>query len=88
MSDSIPFREKIKTISISASGLPTRRSEVNRIAKTEEQWDRDFAAYRRLRREGLQPKHADGSAALEARANEAHEIEGRPDPKAFERLVE
>lgn len=35
----------------------------------------DLAAYKRLRREGLQPPHVDGSAELECQAQEKIEVE-------------
>jgi hypothetical protein len=39
------------------------------------EWTRDMAAYKRLRDQGLQPKHVDGSAKLEAQASDRFEIE-------------
>ena len=41
-------------------------------------------AYKRLRANGLQPERIDGSAALEATATTAAQVEGRPD---VEKLV-
>lgn len=38
-------------------------------------WNKDHAAYRRLRRQGLQPKVLDGCAELENRAVDQFEIE-------------
>ncbi len=49
--------------------------EARRIEQKERQWSRDGAAYRRLRRNGLQPHRVAGSAALEAKAGEAIEVE-------------
>lgn len=39
------------------------------------EWVRDMHAYKRLRDQGLQPKHIDGSAKLEARATDRLEVE-------------
>lgn len=39
------------------------------------QWTADMHAYKRLRDQGLQPKHVDGSALLEAKGAERFEIE-------------
>lgn len=39
------------------------------------QWTKDREAYKRLRDQGLQPKHIDGSARLEATASDRFEIE-------------
>ena len=54
---------------VNIGGFPTDTTE------REKRWDRDIPAYRRLRHNGLQPKGIDGSAALEARANDQFEVE-------------
>lgn len=64
-----------RSITVSASATPTRKVEVSRVEAKERQWDRDMPAYRRLRREGLQPKQIDGSAKFEARAETKAEVE-------------
>lgn len=64
-----------RSITISASATPTRKVEVARIDAKERQWDRDMPAYKRLRKEGLQPKSIDGSAKFEQRAETAGEVE-------------
>ena len=79
--------DKLRSISVSGSAMPTR-SNVRQISETEERWSKDFPAYRRLRQDGLQPRTSDGAADLEARGAEAHEIEGRPDPKHVEQASE
>jgi hypothetical protein len=56
-------------------------AETNQRAKN---WDKDMPAYKRLRQNGLQPRNIDGAAALEARAETAAQVEGRPD---VEKLV-
>lgn len=64
-----------RSITVSASATPTRKAGVGRIDATERQWDRDMPAYRRLRREGLQPKSIDGAARVEAQAETSAEVE-------------
>lgn len=63
-------------MSVAPSALPSRKAgtEAARIEATERQWDKDGDAYKRLRRDGLQPRDIDGCAALEAKANHPMEI--------------
>lgn len=68
------FGCKIQTISIAASAMPTR-SEAARVERETEIMHRDVAAYRRLRKDGVQPKSVKGSAELETRAGSKWEIE-------------
>lgn len=44
---------------------------------TDAQWDRDMPAYKRLRAEGLQPRHIDGAAKVEATAETLSDINPR-----------
>lgn len=60
---------------IAADALPNKLHGVRATNATEARWDKDMPAYKRLRRDGLQPKHIDGSAAAEARAEHPLEIE-------------
>jgi hypothetical protein len=57
--------------------MPTRtgssRSAV--IAQKDRVLEKDLAAYKRLRDDGVQPKNIDGSATVEARANEKWQVE-------------
>lgn len=59
---------------ISAAAMPNRGHAVVAVDQTEKRWDKDMAAYKRLRREGHQPKTLDGAAELEACANSRLEI--------------
>ncbi len=72
------FGCRVATIFIGADALPTRKS----YCKTTEARDRllhkDLAAYKRLRQDGTQPRQIDGSAMIEARANEKWQVEGTP----------
>lgn len=64
-----------RSITVAASATPTRKVEVSRIDAKERQWERDMPAYKRLRKEGLQPKSIDGSAKFEQRAESKAEVE-------------
>ena len=68
------FGCKIQTISIAASAMPTR-SEAASIERNTEIMHRDVAAYKRLRKDGVQPKSIKGAAELETRAGSRWEIE-------------
>lgn len=65
------------SVGISATATPTRErtKETNAAIEREKRWEKDMPAYARLRKEGLQPKHVDGSAAMEAGATSKIEIE-------------
>lgn len=76
--------EKLRSVSVAGSAMPTRKGVVNQIQATEDRWSRDFDAFRRLKRDGLHPARSDGAADVEARAEERHEVEGTPDPKLLE----
>jgi len=61
---------------VSPSAVPTRNGIIDLEAtrKAEKQKDVDMAAYKRLRQNGVQPPGINGSAKLEARAEEKHEV--------------
>jgi hypothetical protein len=48
---------------------------VARVNKTEKQWNVDMPAYKRLRKDGLQPKSIDGSAEMEKKAKHEWQVE-------------
>jgi hypothetical protein len=54
--------------------MPTR-SEAATVNRETTIMHKDVAAYRRLRKDGLQPKSVKGSARLEARADSKWEVE-------------
>jgi hypothetical protein len=54
--------------------MPSRNPGAARAAVTDKQLDKDREAYKRLRRNGEQPKHVGGSAYIEATASESCEI--------------
>lgn len=64
----ICFKHKLRSIQFAGRGK-TKTSQM------EAQWDKDMPAYKRLRRNGLQPPSTKGCAELEKRANSQHEIE-------------
>lgn len=69
------FGCKIAGISISSAAMPVRKSNSHRINETEKQWHKDMDAYKRLRKDGLQPKKIDGSHMVEAKAKESYQVE-------------
>lgn len=59
-------------------GVNTTTSRGQRVAEvnqTERNWNKDMPAYKRLRREGLQPRKIDGAAEVEKKAKEAWQVE-------------
>jgi hypothetical protein len=65
---------KLASINFAPSAMPTRHPSAARAAVKDPQLDKDREAYKRLRRNGEQPKHVGGSAFIEAAANESCEI--------------
>lgn len=59
----------VRTHGVGARGAKTRD-----IDRTERTWDQDRPAYRRLRMNGMQPPHVDGSARLETLADNDLEV--------------
>lgn len=53
----------------------TRGKEVEQTNKVERNWQKDMPAYKRLRKEGLQPKRIDGAAEVEAKAKYKWQVE-------------
>jgi len=78
------FGCKVAGVSFGANSTTTRGQQVAQINETARNWDKDMPAYKRLRKNGLQPRQIDGCAALEARAETAAQVESRPD---VEKLV-
>lgn len=71
------YRAHLMSISVSAAATPSRdrTAETVSASSKERAWDKDMPAYKRLREDGLQPAHIDGSARLEQTANDRIEIE-------------
>ena len=83
------YREHLLSVSVSAAATPTRNPEFAKSLESRKVFDEDAAAYRRLRKDGLQPERVDGCAALETKAESTVEIEhGRLMPKPLVRAFE
>lgn len=78
------FGCKVAGVSFGANSTTTSGARVAEINQTAKNWDRDMPAYKRLRKNGLQPERIDGCAAIEATAETAAQVESRPD---VEKLV-
>jgi len=65
---------KIASFSVSAEAMPTRKPESKQIIEKERVLDKDLDAYRRLRLDGQQPRHIDGAAVVEKRAEENWQV--------------
>ena len=65
---------KLESFTVAPSAMGTRHPEAARALVTDPLLDKDREAYRRLRRNGEQPKHVGGSAYIEATASESCEI--------------
>ena len=71
------FGCKLATVNLAPSATPSRAGgafAAENVAK-EKRWQTDHAAYRRLVKNGLQPKVLDGAAELEKRATTEVEVE-------------
>jgi len=68
------FGCKIQSISMAASAMETRY-EAAKVEKATAIMHKDVEAYKRLRKDGVQPKSTKGAAELEKRAGSKWEIE-------------
>lgn len=73
------FGCKVAGVSFGSNSTTTRGRRVAEINQTARNWDKDMPAYKRLRKNGLQPRSIDGSAELERRATTEAQVEGRVD---------
>lgn len=66
-----------RSVTFSASAMPTRSQSKQplHVDMVEKSWRDDMPAYKRLRRDGLQPRTIEGSAMLEAKACDRVEVE-------------
>lgn len=69
------FGCKAASVSISQTAMPTRKADLVARTDTERTMNKDIAAYRRLRADGVQPKATRGAAELESRAASTWEVE-------------
>ena len=68
------FGCRVAGISFGANPSTTGGQQVAEINKRASNWEKDMPAYKRLRKNGLQPKTIDGAAALESRATSTQQI--------------
>ena len=78
------FGCRVAGVSFGSNTTTTRGQAVSEINQRAKNWDKDMPAYKRLRKNGVQPKGIDGAAALEARASTVAEVESRPN---IEKLI-
>jgi len=69
------FACRISSVSMDSSCTPNRRSHAFGVNQTESRWDKDMAAYKRLRADGLQPNKIDGAANVEKKAETVFQVE-------------
>ena len=69
------YRDHLLSVGVAASAMPSRKGGVIHTEAREVAFGKDADAYRRLRKDGLQPPHVDGSHRLEAGANHSIEVE-------------
>lgn len=68
------FACKVKTVSVAPSAMATRNPHAARTKVTDKRLHEDRDAYKRLRRDGVQPKAVKGAKTLETLATEHFEI--------------
>jgi hypothetical protein len=68
---------KLTAVNIAPSVMSSSRggARAAQVKATEKQWDKDMAAYKRMRDDGLQPHDLDGAAAWEQSDASKFEIE-------------
>ena len=83
------FSCRVKSVSFSASSMPTRNVAVSETNKAEKKLVKDMSAFKAMRDQGIQPGRLDGAADLQNRATTKREIEtGRLLPKKLAGRVE
>ena len=69
------FACRIAGVAFASSAMPSRRNHAASVNATEKRWSKDMDAYKRLRRDGLQPASVDGASNLEKKAEHRSQIE-------------
>lgn len=69
------FGCKIAGVTFGANTSTTKGKVVGEANQRAKNWNKDMDAYKRLRKQGLQPRGIDGSAALESRAEHKWQVE-------------
>ena len=72
------FGCRVANIQVGANSTTTRGAAVEATNSREKRWNKDMPAYKRLRKQGLQPKKIEGASLLEKHATERWQIEGVP----------
>ena len=73
--DDTPRSIELPMFSVTTRPTSSGAPRAIQIDKTNERWDKDGAAYKRLRQNGLQPVRIDGAAAMESQATTRFEVE-------------
>lgn len=69
------FGCKVANVRVGSNSTTTRGQRVAEVSQTERNWNKDMPAYKRLRKEGLQPRKIDGAAEVEKKAKEKWQVE-------------
>lgn len=69
------YRDHLLSVSVAPSAMPSRSPEVAATKARDGRWQKDMPAYKRLRKDGVQPKSIDGAADIEKRATVKAEVE-------------
>lgn len=69
------FGCRVAGIAFGANPSTTRGSQVAQLNNVDKNKTKDMAAYKRLRKNGLQPRSIDGAATLESRATTVQQVE-------------
>lgn len=69
------YRDHLLSVGFAAAAMPSRKGAVAHTEAKERVLRQDLDAYKRLRRDGLQPPQIDGSARIEKRATTASQVE-------------
>lgn len=70
------FGCRVAGIAFGTNTTTTRGASVAEINQRARNWEKDMPAYKRLRKNGVQPSKIDGSAELEKKATERWQVEG------------
>jgi hypothetical protein len=69
------FACRVSGVRMGANSTTSRGSQVEATNKVERGWQKDMPAYKRMRKEGLQPKRIDGAAEVEKKAEHKWQVE-------------
>lgn len=72
------FGCRVANVQVGSNSTTTRGAVVEATNQREKRWNKDMPAYKRLRKQGLQPKKIEGASLLEKHATSRWQIEGVP----------